>query len=92
MITGGDVKAPVTAAQGGGTGPEVAQVALDALVIQPREAAQVGLGTEQRLDAMAADEQFADEIRPDEPRCAGNKAIHARKGLNKLSRGEETRN
>ena len=48
----------------------------DALEIEAGEAAEIGVGAEQRLDAMAAREQFVDEVRADETGRAGDKAIH----------------
>lgn len=76
MIAGGNVKAPIAAAQSPGAGLAVVDVTVDALVIKAGQTAQITRGTDQSFDPVSAGDKFMDKIRPNKTRCARNETIH----------------
>jgi hypothetical protein len=76
VVAGGDVKAPIAAAHGGGVGGRIGDIARDTLEIEALGTAEVTVGAQKCLDAMAASDQFVDKIGSDEARSAGDEAVH----------------
>ena len=76
MITGRDMKTPIAPAQNLLETRSLADVSLDRLKRCAGQAAQIGARPQQRFHSMASCGQFMHQVSADEPRCAGNEAIH----------------
>ena len=72
VVTGGDMKAPVTTAQGVLQPVAVPQVSLEGFVSDASQAPPITVRSKEGHDAMAAGRQFIDQIGADKTRGAGN--------------------
>jgi hypothetical protein len=77
MVTGGDMKAPVTASHGLRQFLHLPKVTVNALELCAGQSTEIAPLSQQGFDRMPAGNQFMDQVAADEAGGAGDEASHA---------------
>src|SRR5436190_5460314 len=76
MVTRGDMKTPITTAHRLDEFAAITHVAIERFVLRPVQTTNVTAFAQQCFDVVTAGGDFVHQVRPDEPGCACDEAIH----------------